>query len=160
MQRPTPERRTAMIYDKLENIGRYKGMNKHLDTAIDYILHNDLSSRPSGRTELDGDNVYINVMEAAAGPLETRKYEIHKKYMDIQIDLAGTEAIHTGDMSAMSIESYDAASDFGSVQCPDLASCTIGPGNFLLCMAEEPHKPGIAVSDDIRLKKCVFKVHI
>lgn len=30
MQRPTPERRTAMIYDKLENIGRYKGMNKHL----------------------------------------------------------------------------------------------------------------------------------
>ena len=80
MQRPTPERRTAMIYDKLENIGRYKGMNKHLDTAIDYILHNDLSSLPSGRTELDGDNVYINVMEAAAGPLETRKYEIHKKY--------------------------------------------------------------------------------
>lgn len=56
-----------MIYDKLENIGRYKGMNKHLDTAIDYILHNDLSSLPSGRTELDGDNVYINVMEAAAG---------------------------------------------------------------------------------------------
>ena len=78
MQRPTPERRTAMIYDKLENIGRYKGMNKHLDTAIDYILHNDLSSLPSGRTELDGDNVYINVMEAAAGPLETRKYEIQR----------------------------------------------------------------------------------
>ena len=49
-----------MIYDKLENIGRYKGMNKHLDTAIDYILHNDLSSLPSGRTELAVYNVYIN----------------------------------------------------------------------------------------------------
>lgn len=149
-----------MIYDKLANIGRYKGMGKNLDTAIDYILHSDLSSLPLGRTELDGDNVYINVMEATAGPLETRGYEIHKKYMDIQIDLSGTEIIHTGDMGAMSIDSYDDASDFGTVQCPDLASCTIGPGNFILCMAEEPHKPGIAASDDTALKKCVFKVHI
>lgn len=149
-----------MIYDKLANIGRYKGMNKHLDTAIDYILGNDLSSLPLGRTELDGNKVYINVMEAEAGPLETRNYEIHKNYMDIQIDLSGTESIRTGDMGAMSTESYDAASDFGAAQCPDLASCTLGPGNFILCMAGEPHKPGIAVSDDIHLKKCVFKVHI
>lgn len=149
-----------MIYDKLVNIGRYKGMNRNLDTAIDYILQNDLSALPLGRTELDCDHVYINVMEAAAGPLETKSYEIHKKYMDIQIDLSGTEAIHTGDTGAMSVDSYDASSDFGTVQCPDLASCTMGPGNFILCMAEEPHKPGIAVSDDTRLKKCVFKVHI
>lgn len=149
-----------MIYDKIANIGRYKGMNKNLDTAIDYILHNDLSSLPMGRTELDGDNVYVNVMEATAGSPESRGYEIHKKYMDIQIDLSGTEIIRTGDADAMSIESYDDASDFGAVQCPDLASCTIGPGNFILCMAEEPHKPGIAASGDTALKKCVFKIHI
>lgn len=35
-----------MIYDKLVNIGRYKGMNRNLDTAIDYILQNDLSALP------------------------------------------------------------------------------------------------------------------
>lgn len=149
-----------MIYDKLANINLYKGINKNLDTAIDYILHNDLSALPMGRTELNGDKVYINVMEANAGPLETRNYEIHKKYMDIQIDLSGTEIIHTGDSGNMTIESYDAASDFGAVRCGDLASCTIGPGNFILCMAGEPHKPGIAASDNVSLKKCVFKVHL
>lgn len=66
-----------MIFDKIANIGRYKGINKNLDTAIDYIRNNDLSSLPMGRTELDGE-VYINVMEANAAPLETKCYEIHK----------------------------------------------------------------------------------
>ncbi len=149
-----------MIYDKISNIGLYKGINKNLDTAIDYILKNDLSSLPMGQANLDGSQVYINIMEANTGPLETRNYEMHKKYMDIQIDLAGVEIIHTGNMDDMVIESYDETADFGAVRCGLLASCTIGPGNFIICMAGEPHKPGIAASEDTLLKKAVFKVHI
>ena len=53
-----------MIYDKLINIGLYKGMNKNLDTAIDFILSHDLNELPMEKTVVDGDNVYINVMEA------------------------------------------------------------------------------------------------
>lgn len=149
-----------MIYDKINNIGLYKGINKNLDTAIDYILKNDLLALPIGQTRLDDDQVYINTMDANAGASETRNYEIHKKYMDIQIDLAGVEIIHTGDMGSMSIESYDETADFGVVRCSLSASCTMGPGNFIICMAGEPHKPGIAASDDTLLKKAVFKVHI
>lgn len=149
-----------MIFDKLTNIGFYKGINRNLDTAIDYILHNELSALPLGRTELDGDNVYVNVMEAEAGPLETRNYEIHKNYMDIQIDLSGVEIIHTGDTDSMTVENYNAETDFAAAQSNLLASCTIGPGNFIICMAGEPHKPGIAASDHTALKKCVFKVHL
>lgn len=149
-----------MIFDKLSNIGSYKGSNKNLDTAIDYILTHDLNELPMGRTELDGDQVYINVMEATAGPLETRGYEIHKNYMDIQIDLEGIECIKTGDSASMKLVSYKEDSDFGVAECPDLADCIIGPGNFIICMAGEPHKPGIAVGTDTAMKKCVFKVHI
>ncbi len=148
-----------MIFDKIANIGRYKGINKNLDTAIDYIRNNDLSSLPMGRTELDGE-VYINVMEANAAPLETKCYEIHKKYMDIQIDLSGTEIIYTGDSGDMVIDSFDEATDFGTASCHTLASCQIGPDNFIICMANEPHMPGVAASDDTFLKKAVFKVHI
>lgn len=149
-----------MIYDKLTNISFYKGINKNLDTAINYILNNDLSALPLGRTELDGDMVYVNTMEATAGPLETRQYEVHKNYMDIQIDLSGVEIIHTGDSASMSAGEYDAENDSFIAQCGDLASCTIGPGNFIICTAGEPHKPCIAASEDTAVKKCVFKVHV
>lgn len=149
-----------MIYDKLVNMSLYKGMNKNLDTAIDFILSHDLNELPLGKTVVDGDNVYINVMDAKASPVEERAYEIHKNYMDIQMDLVGIERIDTGDFTKMEIGEYNSEKDVAKATAEDLAECLIGPGNFIICMAGEPHKPNIAVSEDTILKKAVCKVHI
>lgn len=149
-----------MIYDKLENIGSYLGCNENLDIAIHYILSHDLNSLPMGRTELKDSLVFINIMEANAAPIEKQKYEIHKNYMDIQIDLAGVEMIQIGDSASMeTLDAYNPETDFGTVTCKNLTSCVMGQGNFIICMPEEPHKPGIAVESDTHLHKCVFKVH-
>ena len=149
-----------MIYDKLINIGLYKGMTKNLDTAIDFILSHDLNELPIGKTVVDGDNVYINVMDAKTSPVEERSYEIHKNYMDIQIDLVGIERIDIGDCTKTESDEYNETKDIAKVKTADLAKCIIGPGNFIICMVNEPHKPNIAVSDDVVLKKAVCKVHI
>lgn len=148
-----------MIYDKLNNIGNYKGSNPHLDTAIEYILSHNLDELPIGRTEVDASFVYINVMEAQSAPASERDFEIHKNYMDIQIDLAGTEIIEIGDEASMSVSDYNEETDFGKAECPALTSCTMGKGNFIVCMPSEPHKPGIQACEDTFLKKCVVKVH-
>lgn len=149
-----------MIYDKLSNLGLYKGMNPNLDTAIDFITTHDLNELPLGKTVVDGTNVYINVMDAKASPVEERAYEIHKNYMDIQIDLVGVERIDTGDCTKMEVDEYDEEKDVAKATAVDLAQCLIGLGNFIICMAGEPHKPNIAVSEDTVLKKAVCKVHI
>ena len=149
-----------MIYDKLTNLGLYKGMNPNLDTAIDFITSHDLNELPLGKTVVDGDNVYINVMDAKAFPVEEREYEVHKNYMDIQMDLVGVERIDTGDYTTMKMGDYNEEKDVAKATAEDLAECLIGPGNFIICMAGEPHKPNIAVSEDTVLKKAVCKVHI
>ena len=149
-----------MIYDKLINMGLYKGMNKNLDTAIDFILSHDLNELPMGKTVIDGDNVYINIMDAKAQPVEERAYEIHKNYMDIQMDLVGIERIDTGDCTRMTPGEYNETKDVAKATAEDLAGCIIGPENFIVCMPNEPHKPNIAVTDDVVLKKAVCKVHI
>ena len=59
-----------MICDTLAHLGRYKGLHKNLDTAIDYLLSHDLSQLPLGRTEVEGEEVFINVMEAQLKPAE------------------------------------------------------------------------------------------
>lgn len=148
-----------MIYDKLKNVSFYMGTNPNLDTAIAYISSHDLNALPMGKTVVDGDNVFINVMDAEAGPANERGWEIHKNYMDIQIDLSGTEVIEIGDVEDMTIEDYNETTDFGKVSCSSLTSCTMGVGNFIVCMTGEPHKPGIAAREDRKLKKCVVKVH-
>lgn len=149
-----------MIYDKLSNAKRYLGISENLDVALRFIAEHDLNELPLGKTEILDDQVYVNVMLADAGPLEERKFEFHKKYMDIQIDIFGTERIDIGDGDAAEILEFNDGGDIGFVNCKTLSECTMGPGNFIVCMAEEPHKPGIATSSDVALKKCVVKVHI
>ena len=149
-----------MIYDKLTNLGLYKGLSANLDTAIDFITSHDLKELPLGKTVVDGSNVYISVMDAKTSPVEERFYEIHKNYMDIQIDLVGVERIDIGDLTNMKIGEYNEEKDLAKVTCEDLAQCVIGSENFIICMAGEPHKPNIAVDEDTVLKKAVVKVHI
>lgn len=100
-----------MIYDMLTNVEKYRGISKNLDTAIDFLVKTDLSALPLGRTEINGDNVFANVMEAQAKPVEELNFEIHKKYMDIQIDIEGTEVICIGLGEAKSLLHFPAISE-------------------------------------------------
>ncbi|MCI6813383.1 MAG: YhcH/YjgK/YiaL family protein [Lachnospiraceae bacterium] len=148
-----------MIYDKLSNIGSYKGLNKNLDIAIAYITSHNLQELPSGKTLIDGENVYVNCMECETALLSSKEYEMHQEYMDIQIDLQGAERVITGDCSSMEMGQYNADRDCCFGQSTALADCTIGPENFIICMVGEPHMPGVALKNPETIKKCVFKVH-
>ena len=147
-----------MIFDKISNANLYKGMNPNLDTAINFMMTQDLTALPLGKTVIDGDRVFINKMEAVASSAEEKQFEVHHKYMDIQIDVSGRETIETGDSSIFSCPDFSAEKDVGFGDCPVAASCTLGNGTFTVCMANEPHKPGIAAEENKNLVKCVIKV--
>jgi YhcH/YjgK/YiaL family protein len=147
-----------MIYDTIQNAALYKGMHPNLDTAIDFLLTHDLEALPLGRTEIDGDNVFLNKMEAQTLPAKDKLFEMHKVYMDIQIDVRGSEGIETGEIRGFECPDFSAEKDVGFGDCRSVASCVLTPGSFTVCMAGEPHKPGITVSDDPNLVKCVLKV--
>ena len=55
----------------------------------------DITALPLGRTEIDGDRVVLQVMEARTRELRDDSYELHRDYMDIQIDIEGCEVIET-----------------------------------------------------------------
>lgn len=147
-----------MIYDLISNIVNYKGISNHLDTAIEFIMKTSLQELPLGRTDIDSDHVFINVMKAETKEEESLDFEIHKKYMDIQIDLIGTEMIQIGIESGCEIQPYIEAKDIGFFKAEVGASCIMGPERFIICMAGELHKPGIQVGCNTAIKKCVIKV--
>ena len=57
-------------------------------------------------------------------------------------------------------EQYDERTDFGTVDCSNAFYCIMGEGRFIICMTDEPHRPGIRAVTDSYLKKCVVKVLI
>ena len=149
-----------MIYDTLDRIGEYRGIGEWLDRAIDFLENTDMERLPSGRTEIAGTDCFINVMETVTKEETQADFEVHRKYMDIQIDLEGMEEIQIGGTTEGEKFPYSEEMDFGTVLCEKTAACLLGRGRFILCMAGEPHKPGVAAGEPGRLKKCVIKVRV
>nr|WP_304055491.1 YhcH/YjgK/YiaL family protein [Enterocloster clostridioformis] len=127
-----------MIYDLLANIGNYRGMNRNLDKAIDYLMTADVRTLPIGRTEIDGDRVFLQVMEARTHELTDESYELHRDYMDIQIDIEGCEVIETALDGVTPIGEYQPDFQKACARGGAGGRCVMGPGRFILCMPGRP----------------------
>lgn len=147
-----------MIYDTIENLSQYTGMFANLDTAIEFMQQTDLHALPLGRTEIDGDNVYVNVMEAEPTPGESRTFETHTRYMDLQMDLEGVELCEVALGEVTEAEPYDEERDYAAYEGNTSAALVLGEGRFALFMVEEPHKPTIKAEGCDKVKKAVFKI--
>ena len=147
-----------MICDTLEHLARYKGLHPNLDTAIDYLLTHDLSALPNGRTEVDGDEVFINVMDAALHPDAGYHPEYHKLYADLQIDITGGEG--WGYATAPGEEVGTFTGDIGFQNSPDAVTGSLGEGRFVLFFPGELHKPGVARPECAKVRKAVVKIRM
>ena len=150
-----------MICDALENLNRYRGLHKNLETAIDYLtayyVAHDLSDLPLGRTEVDGENVFINVMEAGLNP-DSARLEYHKKYADLQIDLTGGEGWGYETAPGTEVEPYQP--DIGKKDSEDAVFGALGEGRFVLFFPGELHKPGVARPGCDHVRKAVIKIRM
>lgn len=62
-----------MIFDTLENVFCYAGLGDGLLAALKYLLETDLASRPVGRTDVDGERIYVLALEYNTRTLEQGK---------------------------------------------------------------------------------------
>ena len=77
-----------MIFDQLENLIRYRGIHKNIDTAIDYLLSHDVSNLNSGRYEVDGDRVFFFLQENTLSQQQEESFEFHQRYLDLSFGRA------------------------------------------------------------------------
>ena len=77
--------RSGVVFDRLENADRYATISPNFAKAIAFIKRPDLFSLAPGRYEIDGDEVFANIMDVTLKPVEKAKAEIHREYADIQM---------------------------------------------------------------------------
>ena len=145
-----------MICDTLSHLHLYKGFHKNLDTAIAFLAAHPLDTLPLGRTDVDGDEVFINTMDAALKPHADSHAEYHHLYADLQIDLTGGEGWGYETVPGTEVEPYH--SDIGQVDSPDALFGTLGEGRFVLFFPGELHRPGVKTPDCSTVRKAVVKI--
>ena len=128
-----------MICDTLDQLHLYKEFHKNLDTAIEFLAAHPLDTLPLGRTEVDGDEVFINVMDADLKPHTGSHAEYHRFYADLQIDLTGGEG-------------------WGYETAPGTVFGALGEGRLVLFFPGELHRPGVEMPGCDRVRKAVVKI--
>ena len=147
-----------MITDSLSSLDRYSGIHPALDLAIRWLAEHDLAGLPDGITEIDGRRVYVNVMEADTRPEEGAHYEVHRKYIDLQMDLEGSEDILVSSCYTPDANGFDDAADIGFGDGPLGNLSRLGDGMFALFLAGESHMPTVSNGSCTHVKKAVFKI--
>ncbi len=75
---------------------RFEFFHPNLKTALRFLRETKLGSLRPGRTEIDGDRVYVNVMIPKLVPFDQLgDGEAHREYMDIHVPISGKETIGT-----------------------------------------------------------------
>lgn len=150
-----------MIVGKLKYLYRYKGIAKNIDTAIDYVLNNDLLSLAPGKYLIDGNNVILNRDTYVAKPLEDCFFENHENYMDLQIVLKGKEVFAYTDISNPTLKvttPYNDVKDVTKYSCEGGVFFTLEEG-FALVYTEDVHLAKCKADDEI-VEKAVIKIKI
>jgi len=116
----------------------------------------DLDALPLGRTEVDGENVFVNVMDAQLHPDEGFYPEYHRVYADLQLDISGCEGWGCATEAGEEIGEF--TGDIGFQASPCCVSGAMGEGRFVLFFPRELHKPGIERPDCAQVRKAVVKI--
>ena len=153
-----------MIVDSLKNIDRYRGLSRGLDVLIDWLGSNDPAQLELGKNEIMGDKVYANVMEAKTKKPEDGRYEWHRRYIDVQMDLVNNEHIRVTPGEVVVQTEFDESKDAGFYHAApgstDIFEVSLEHNHFAVFMPGEPHMPNLVLpgAEVGPIKKICFKL--
>jgi YhcH/YjgK/YiaL family protein len=145
-----------MIYDVLDNSQLYEGIHKSLKTALAFLRSNDLAAMRVGRIDLEGDSIYVLVQEYMTKPTDQGKWEAHKRYIDVQYLMSGSERVGFTNIETMKLGTYNPERDFQPMT-GDGQMIELSAGSFLILFPQDAHMPGLEMNSSSFVKKVVVK---
>ncbi len=143
-----------MIKDNIKNIGRYS-INEYFEkfkenfrdvNSIPIILNPPFKAIP---------------LEYETGSLDLSKFENHKKYIDIHLMVEGSEIIGLNEESNLNkLTEYHQENDFQLFSGVAKEEIVLHQGEFLLLFPDEIHATGGMLTEEVKVKKIVYKVPI
>lgn len=148
-----------MVIDLISNASLYLPLGPGIARALEFLQRTDLAALEPGRHPLDGDHVYTLVSEYLSKRPEDGRWEAHRRFVDLQCVIRGSERIGYAPIGRLEAQPYDEAKDLMRLSGPG-EFLTIGPGEFVLLWPGDAHMPGIAVDAPAPVRKLVIKIGV
>lgn len=146
-----------MIYDKIENLNLYFGMNEKFEAIVKFVAENDMKAMECGGYDVaEGVTVGISEYEPGTGG----DFEAHRNFHDLQYAISGEEAIDVLPIDfARNSTGYKPDIEFFTEQTAAATRVALTEGTFAFLAPADTHKPCIKTGSD-KIKKAVFKIKI
>jgi biofilm protein TabA len=151
-----------MILDRVENTRLYAPLHKGFAKAFAVLADPALAGKADGRYEIDGNDVYYIVQHYMTKPVDPNKLESHRKYVDIQVVLAGEELLGYAPTAGLDVVTpYDEAKDIMFYRVPAaMTQVKLEPGLFCLLYPHDAHLPCCQITRPAPVHKVVFKIKL
>ncbi|MCI5972190.1 MAG: YhcH/YjgK/YiaL family protein [Anaerococcus sp.] len=149
-----------MIFGNIKNLEEYSFLEDKIKECFTYAKENDLMSFDTGRHDIKGDELFVNIVEYETTKPENRFWEAHKDYLDLHLLLDGKEQIDLNFLKNMTLGEYIKEEDYQKIEGYKNSSVTLSQGDFLICYPNDGHMTAIAVDKPQKIKKAIFKIKI
>ena len=149
-----------MIIGNLNHAVQNRQMPEKIRKCLNFAVKYEIETMKPGSYPVDGE-IRLNI-----GKYETRDmkdagtFEAHRKYIDVQVLLAGEELAEVGKTEEMQAGAYLEENDFMALKGKAEVTAHLTAGDFLVCYPEDAHRTGLAVQESCAVKKGVFKVPV
>ncbi|MBP7654387.1 YhcH/YjgK/YiaL family protein [Candidatus Dependentiae bacterium] len=148
-----------MIIADLNDAFKYYSVHNCFEQAFEFLKQPDISSKLPGIYKINGKKIYANITAFQGLKKSECKLESHKKYIDIQYVVAGTNYIGLKHSSCCinPAGKFDRTKDviFYSDK-PDFYA-KLSKNKFAVLFPEDAHSPSIGTGS---IKKIIVKVQI
>ncbi|TNH03428.1 YhcH/YjgK/YiaL family protein [Testudinibacter sp. TR-2022] len=151
-----------MILGDLNKDNGTLGLSPMIAEVCEYLKGLDLQALTLGRHEINND-IFMNVMEFETAAADSKKSELHHRYLDVQLLISGAELIEfgVGNPDLSGYEDYQDEDDYQLTAQPiaHKNSVLLAPNMFAIFFPYEAHKPGCHVDgQSVKVKKLVVKI--
>jgi biofilm protein TabA len=151
-----------MIFGSIQNLERDRiTLPNALLRGLDYLRDTDFSKQPAGKYDIEGTGMVALVQNNLTAPRAERKAEAHRRYIDIQYVLSGSEIIGYGlanpanEVLDDKLEEKDAIFFKNIKQEIDLI---LTGGMYAIFFPTDVHRPGCVHGEPSQVRKVVVKV--
>ncbi len=149
-----------MIVDKLKNWEHYQ-FGSAWKCAFDFLISLTPDSDEK-KYNLQGDEIFAQVMSYKTRTPATAVLETHRKHIDIQTVLIGSEGIEWFPKDGLIVDTpYDESKDAAFYKRISPGSCRVNvfPGTFVMLFPQDAHMPALTIEEKPELiKKVVVKI--
>lgn len=148
-----------MILDSLKNAEAYYKLHPLFKKAFEYLKSVDFANTETGKTEIEGKELFLMVSDSDMKTEEDAKMEVHNKYIDIQLPVSKPETYGWKARAELK-EERDAFNEEKDIQFffdKGTTLVTAVPGDFTVFFPEDGHAPCIGEG---KIRKVVVKIKL